>query len=479
MQGCLSCRKPSDDERYIYVGDGNPVEVEAIGTFRLLLRIGFYLDLIETHVVPSLRWNFVSIPVSDTYGYCCSFGNGKVIIYQNSNLGGSGSLLRYDNLYLLDNIASFNESLHVSTLGIKCKLTNENSASLWHKRLGHISKRRIERLMSDGILNPLDFMDFDTCVNCIKGKKTNVRRLDANRSLDVLELIHTDIYGPFPTASWNGQTYFITFIDDLSRYGYLYLIHDKSQSLDVFRNYKSVRFDRGGEYCDRYDGSGEQRLTPFAKFLEECGIIPHYTMPGTPTMNGVAERRNIRLKYDQSFYLTSITLGKALKTVVYILNRAPTKATDKTPYEIWTGKRRSLNHLHIWECPAEAWPHRPNEKKLDSRTISCYFIGYSKRSKGYKFYDPTTKAIFETRNARFFEDVEFVEGEKIKDFVFEEEHVEIPLIVFDNDQVQDSIPNIVQEAIPDQDNVVDPFAQVQRIVSEEQTLQPQEPMPIK
>ena len=153
------------------------MEVEAIGTFRLLLRTGFYLDLIETHVIPSLRRSLVSIPILETYGYCCSFGNRKVILYQNSNLVGSGSLLRYDNLYLLDIIASFNESLHVSTLGIKRKLTSENFASLWHKRLGHISKRRIKRLVSDGILDPLDFINFDTCVNCIKGKQTNVRRL--------------------------------------------------------------------------------------------------------------------------------------------------------------------------------------------------------------------------------------------------------------------------------------------------------------
>ena len=66
-------------------------------------------------------------------------------------------------------------------------------------------------------------------------------------------------------------------------------------------------------------------------------------------------------------------------------------------------------------------------------------------------------------------------GEKIKDFVFEEEHVE----TFDNDQVQSSIPNIVQESIPDQDSVVDPSAQVQQIVPEEQTLQPQELMPLR
>ena len=152
------------------------MEVKAIGTFRLLLRTGFYLDLIETHVVPSLRRNLVFVPVLDTFGYCCSFGNGKVILYQNSNLVGSGSLLCYDNLYFLDTIASFNESLHVSTIGIKRKLTSENFASLWHKRLGHISKRRIERLMSYGLLDPHDFMDFDTCVNCIKGKQPNVRR---------------------------------------------------------------------------------------------------------------------------------------------------------------------------------------------------------------------------------------------------------------------------------------------------------------
>ena len=95
------------------------------------------------------------------------------------------------------------------------------------------------------------------------------------------------------------------------------------------------------------------------------------------------------------------------------------------------------------------------------------------------FMIPLIRPFFETGNAQFFEDVEFVGGEKIKDFVFEEEHVEIPLIAFDNDQVQASIPYIVQEAIPDQDNVVDPPAQVQQIVPEEQTLQPQEPMSLR
>ena len=95
------------------------------------------------------------------------------------------------------------------------------------------------------------------------------------------------------------------------------------------------------------------------------------------------------------------------------------------------------------------------------------------------FMIPLLRPFLETRNARFFEDVEFVGGEKIKDFVFEEEHVEIPLFSFDKNQVQASIPDIVQEAILDQDNVVDPPTQVQQIVPAEQTLQLQEPMPLR
>ena len=106
----------------------------------------------------------------DKFGFSYSFGNSKFSLFQDLKLVGNGSLLAYDNLYLLDTITSFNKSLYISTRGVKHKLTNENFASLWHKRLSHISKWRIERLVFDRILDPLDFTDFDVCVNCIKGK---------------------------------------------------------------------------------------------------------------------------------------------------------------------------------------------------------------------------------------------------------------------------------------------------------------------
>jgi len=93
--------------------------------------------------------------------------------------------------------------------------------------------------VSNGILESIDFTNFDVCVECIKGKQTKAKRLGAYRASDVLELIHTDICGQFPTPSWNGQQYFISFIDDYSRYSYLFLIHEKSQSLDVFKSFKA------------------------------------------------------------------------------------------------------------------------------------------------------------------------------------------------------------------------------------------------
>ena len=86
--------------------------------------------------------------------------------------------------------------------------------------------------------------------------------------------------------------------------------------------------------------------------------------------------------------------NEVLKTAAYILNLVPTKAAAKTSYELWTGRKPSLKHFHIWGYLAKARPYKPYEKKLDSKTVSGYFIGYSERSKGYKFYDHTLRSIF-------------------------------------------------------------------------------------
>jgi hypothetical protein len=133
-------------------------------------------------------------------------------------------------------------------------------------------------------------------------------------------------------------------------------------------------------------------------------------MSGEPQQNGVVEHRNRTLMDMVQSMLSHASLPvslwmEALKMVTHVLNLAPTNSAPNTPYEMWTGKKPSLNYLRVWGCPAEAKVFNPQLKKLDPKTVSCFFIGYPHRGKRYHFYCPghTTK-IVETRQAVFFED---------------------------------------------------------------------------
>ncbi|GJY27449.1 retrovirus-related pol polyprotein from transposon TNT 1-94 [Tanacetum coccineum] len=143
------------------------------------------------------------------------------------------------------------------------------------------------------------------CLNLygtLYGKMTKGNKKGATQSTRLLELIHTDICGPFPSGI-GGHKSFITFIDDYSRYMYLFLINEKSESLEMFKTFKAevenqldrkikvVRSDRGGEYYCRHTDVG-QAPGSFFDFCKDHGIINQYTMSGTPQQNGVAERRN-------------------------------------------------------------------------------------------------------------------------------------------------------------------------------------------
>jgi hypothetical protein len=101
---------------------------------------------------------------------------------------------------------------------------------------------------------------------------------------------------------------------------------------------------------------------------------------------------------------------EALKTDIYILNRVPSKSVSKKPYELWTGNKPLLNYLHVWGCPVEAKIFNPNADKLESKSVSCHFIDYPEKSKGFRFYYPDKYTKFvEMRHTIFLED-EMVRG---------------------------------------------------------------------
>ena len=93
--------------------------------------------------------------------------------------------------------------------------------------------------------------------------------------------------------------------------------------------------------------------------------------------------------------------GYALETAVFILNRVPSKAVEKTPYEIWTGKTPSLSFLKIWGC--EAYVKHQISDKLASKSDKCLFIGYPKETKGYYFYNAFENKVFVAWNGVFLE----------------------------------------------------------------------------
>ena len=114
------------------------------------------------------------------------------------------------------------------------------------------------------------------------------------RTTELLGLIHTDVCGPMTTQARGGYSYFITFTDDFSRYGFVYLMKHKSEAFDKFLEYQSMVEKQTGKSIKilRSDRGGEYLSIEFLNHLREKGIISEWTPPYTPQLNGVAERRN-------------------------------------------------------------------------------------------------------------------------------------------------------------------------------------------
>ena len=97
--------------------------------------------------------------------------------------------------------------------------------------LGHIGVKRMKKLYADGLLESPD-----ACEPCLMGKMTKTPFSGTmERATDLLEIIHTDVCDPMSVEARDGYRYFLTFTDDLSRYGYIYLMIHKSKTFEKFK----------------------------------------------------------------------------------------------------------------------------------------------------------------------------------------------------------------------------------------------------
>ncbi|KAK1618191.1 hypothetical protein QYE76_023708 [Lolium multiflorum] len=356
------------------VGNGSKVNVIAVGTLPLHLPSGLVLSLNNCYYVPALSMNIIS-----------------------------GSCLMQDDLDSSDT--------HIHNIDAKRIKLNDNSTYMWHCRLGHIGVKRMKKLHTDGLLESLDFESLDRCEACLMGKMTKTPFSGMmERATDLLEIIHTDVCGPMSVASRGGYRYVLTFTDDLSRYGYIYLMKHKSETFEKFKEFQSevenqrnkkikfLRSDRGGEYLS-YE---------FGMHLKKCGILSQLTPPGTPQRNGVSERRN-RTLLDMVRSMMSLTdlplsfWSYALETAAFTLNRAPSKSVETTPYELWFNKKPKLSFLKVWGC--EAYVKKLQPDKLEPKAEKCVFIGYPKETIGKVELDEIEESLLVDQSSAVPENV--------------------------------------------------------------------------
>ncbi len=332
------------------------------------------------------------------------------------------------------------------------KNNNISNMYLWHKRLGHLHMNGMNMLFNkhmtldypvlsssssscsnistsnsihntnNNSINNIINNNINQCLGCIMGKqhRTSMPHVATHRSTKPLQLIHSDVCGPMQTTSLGGARYFITFIDDYTRYVTVFTMKHKNEALHHFITYKKLVENQHQPFTIqsfRSDGGGEYISNTFNEYLRNNGIQRQQTPPHTPEHNGVAERMNRTLvEYARSMLhdanLPYIYWGEAIVTAAYLRNRCPTRALSSinlhcTPYEAWfgIGNKPSIAHLRIFGCKAYAHIPDVKRKKFDGKAIECIFVGYSSESKAYRLYDTTNKRIMVSRDVTFFENV--------------------------------------------------------------------------
>lgn len=169
---------------------------------------------------------------------------------------------------------------------IEAKLPVEKTM-LWHYRLGHIGEKCLKTLKSKNMVEGLTDcnLEFDFCEHCIYGKQNCVQFYSSSyKSSDILDYVHSDVFGPVDVPSLSKSKYYVSFVDDYSRRTFVYFMNKKFEvfsRVNEFKNLvenqtrrriKCLRTDNGGEYCN----------TNFDKYCVDHGIKRHRTTPYTP-----------------------------------------------------------------------------------------------------------------------------------------------------------------------------------------------------
>ncbi|PKU63244.1 Retrovirus-related Pol polyprotein from transposon TNT 1-94 [Dendrobium catenatum] len=290
-------------------------------------------------------------------------------------------------------------------------LSIQTVPNLWHSRLGHPAAAILNRLSVNN--NHIHNKSHNTmCTTCQLAKSKQLYfPTSVTTTTKPFELVHSDVWGPSHTTSIQGYRYFVTFIDDYSRFCWVFPLTQKSEFFHVFVNFhKFVQVHFNANICTiRTDGGGEYLNKNFKLYCKTWGIFHQYMCPYTSAQNGVAERKNRHiLETIRSLLIQSNTPHtlwvEALHTAIHLINRLPTVTIQyKTPFEMLYQKLPSYTHLKTFGCLCFPWLKPYSKSKLSPLSIPCVFVGYALNQKGFRCFDPNTQRIFVSRHVIFNE----------------------------------------------------------------------------
>ncbi|GJV08882.1 putative ribonuclease H-like domain-containing protein [Tanacetum coccineum] len=324
-----------------------------------------------------------------------------------------------------DNIYSVDLKSVVPTKGLTClfaKATIDES-NLWHRRLGHINFKNMNKLVRGNLVRGLPSKIFEndhSCVACQKGKqhKASCKAKLVNSISKPLHMLHMDLFGPTNVKSLMKKSYCLVVTDDFSRFSWVFFLATKNETSGILKTFiteienqldhkvKVIRCDNGTEF----------KNSVMNQFCEMKGIKREFSVARTPQQNGVAERRNRTLIEAARTMLVDSKLpttfwAEAVNTACYVLNRVLIiKPHNKTPYELIRGRPPLIDFMKPFGCPVTILNTRDHLGKFEGKADEGFFVGYSVVSKAMRVFNKRTRIVEETLNIRFLENTPNVTG---------------------------------------------------------------------
>ncbi|GJZ05622.1 retrovirus-related pol polyprotein from transposon TNT 1-94 [Tanacetum coccineum] len=340
------------------------------------------LDFDDVYFVKELKFNLFSVSqMCDKKNYVLFTDSECLVLSPNFKLPDENQILlkipRQDNMY------SFDMKNIVPKDSLTClvaKATSEESM-LWHRRLGHINFKNINKLVKENLVRDLPLKRFEndqTCVACLKGKqhRASCKTKAFNPITKPLFMLHMDLFGPTFVSSLMHKKYCLVVTDDYSRFSWVFFLTTKDETSEILKFFikevenlvdkkvKIIKSDNGTEFKNKV----------MDDFCREKGIKREYSVARTPQQNGVAERKNRTLIEAARTMLADSKLpttfwAEAVSTACYVQNRVLiVKPHNKTPYELFRGFKPAIGFMKPFGCHVTILNTLDNLGKFDGKS---------------------------------------------------------------------------------------------------------------